>query len=153
MCGCNLLKFPGIWLIILMLISVSSCPCTNSFGDCIERANYNWLSCSIVFFSSLARFMYVYLLSIFFSFPLLSVRSAKSTVRLVVFFIFCCWLSLGLDVWSRWSDPFLSQDIREFCASHFPGRILVRAYTTFSYGYIKTPTIRPPASHHENYPM
>ena len=37
----------------------------------------------------------------------------------------CCWLSLGLFVWSGLSDLFACQNSWELSASHFPGQILV----------------------------
>ena len=43
-------------------------------------------------------------------------------------FSFLCWLSLGLVVWSGLGDPFVSQNPREVCVAHFPGRILDCAY-------------------------
>ena len=52
------------------------------------------------------------------------------------FVFFFCWLSQGLVVWPRLGDPFVSQNPKEFCASHFPGQILGCAYTTCSYGQI-----------------
>ena len=61
-------------------------------------------------------------------------RTAKSTIRQVS--ISFCWLSQGLVVWPRLSDPFVSQNPRELCTSHFPRRILGFAYTIYSYGYI-----------------
>ena len=41
---------------------------------------------------------------------------------------FFCWLSQGLVVWLRLGDPFVSYYPREFCVSHFQGKILVYAY-------------------------
>ena len=52
------------------------------------------------------------------------------------FFFCCCWLSQGLVVWPSLGDPFVSQNPREVCASHFLGRILDCAYTICSYGQI-----------------
>ena len=83
------------------------------------------------FFNPLARSRYLSLFLSSFSFILLSAGTAKSTIRQVLFF--CCWLSLGLVVWPRFDDPFLSQNSREVCASHFLGRILGCAYTICLY--------------------
>ena len=52
--------------------------------------------------------------------------TAKSTIRQLLFFC-CCWFLLGLVVWSRLSDPFVSRNPREVCASHSSGQILVCA--------------------------
>ena len=41
---------------------------------------------------------------------------------------FFCWLSLGLVVWPRFGDPFVSQSPRGVCASHSPGQILGCAF-------------------------
>ena len=41
--------------------------------------------------------------------------------------LFCCWLSLCLVLWLELSDLFISQNPREFYASHSPGQILVCA--------------------------
>ena len=45
------------------------------------------------------------------------------------FFFFFCWLSQSLDFWPGLGDVLVSQNSREFCASHFPGRILSCAST------------------------
>ena len=50
------------------------------------------------------------------------------------FFFFL--ISLGLVVWPRLDDPFVSQNRREVFASYFLGRIMGRAYTICSYGPI-----------------
>ena len=36
------------------------------------------------------------------------------------FFFCCCWLLLGLVVWPRLGEPFVFQNPRGVCASHFP---------------------------------
>ena len=78
------------------------------------------------FFSSLLKFTYLSLFSLSLIFTLWSARMAK-----LVFF--CCWLSLGLVVWLRLGDPFISQNPREVCASYSPGIILGCTYTICSY--------------------
>ena len=45
-------------------------------------------------------------------------------------------LSLGLVVWPRLGDPFVSPNPRELCSSHSPGRIPGCVYTTCLYGQI-----------------
>ena len=52
-------------------------------------------------------------------------------------YLFFCWLSLGLVVWPRLGDPYTSQNPREVCVSHSPGRILGCAYIICSYDQIK----------------
>ena len=100
------------------------------------------------FFSSLACSRYFSLLSNSFHFTLWSARTAKSTIRQVLFsfhffflfvfflFFFFCLLSLDLVVWPILCDPFESQNLIEVCTSHFPGWILGDAYTTCSYRQI-----------------
>ena len=61
------------------------------------------------FFSSLARFRYLSFFSLSFNYTPWSARTAKSTIRQVLFFY---WLSLGLVFWPRLIDP------REFCVPH-----------------------------------
>ena len=43
------------------------------------------------------------------------------------FFFFFFVDSLGLIIWPRLDDPFVSQNPKECCASHFLGRILGHA--------------------------
>ena len=73
-----------------------------------------------MFFSFLARSRYLSLLSLSFSFNLWSVGTAKSTIRNVpVFFFFFFLLCLRTVVWPVLNDPFVSQNLKEFWASHF----------------------------------
>ena len=51
--------------------------------------------------------------------------------------LFYCWLLLGLVVWPRFGNLFVSQNSRELCAFHSPRRILSFAYITYSDGWIK----------------
>ena len=86
------------------------------------------------FFSSLARSRCLSFFSLSISFTLKSAETAKSTVRQVLFFF--SWLSRGLVVWPRLGVPFVSQNPREFTASHFLGRILDCASIINSYEQI-----------------
>ena len=61
------------------------------------------------FFCSLARSRHLSLFSLAFIFPQWSAGTTKSTIRWVIFFCFN-WLSLGLVVWSRLGDIFVSQN-------------------------------------------
>ena len=85
-------------------------------------------SCSIDFFSLLARSRSLLIFSLTFIFHQWPAVTAESTIRHVFFsfFLFCwCWLSLGLVVWSRLGYPFLSKNPRNVCAFYSPGGILV----------------------------
>ena len=68
---------------------------------------------------SSARSWYLSLFSLSFIFTRCSASTAKSANRSLF-----CGRSLGLVVWPRLGDPFVSQYLREVCASHCPGRIL-----------------------------
>ena len=68
--------------------------------------------------------------------PLVTVPSAPITLispslscSIFSRFSFFCWPSLGLVVWPRFDTPFVSQNPKEFCASHFLGQIQSCAYT------------------------
>ena len=78
-------------------------------------------SYSKVFFGSLARSNFLSLFSLSFIFTQWSVRTAKSTLLLVLFFFFL--MCVTLVGWSRLGHPLVSGNIREICTSHSPGRI------------------------------
>ena len=82
-------------------------------------------SCSIDFQLSSKFKELISLFTFLQLYPVVS-RTAKSSIRLV---LFLCWLSLGLVVWPKLNDLFVSQNLKEFCASHFLGWILSCAYT------------------------
>ena len=84
-------------------------------------------------FYSQARSKYLSLFSLSFSFTQWSTGTAKFTIRQVLFFN---WLSLGLVVWPRLGDPFVSENPKELCASHFLGRILGCAYTISNSNFV-----------------
>ena len=115
-----------------------------SFGDRVKCANYNWyhrhfhvpqflqFSSKVKVTLSFFTFLSVLLcgqperqsplfgrFSFFFCFFL-----GGGCSFFFFFFFYLLLLSLGLVVWLRLGDPFESQNPREFCASHFPGRIL-----------------------------
>ena len=73
---------------------------------------------SFSFFCSLARSIYLPLFLISFNFTLWSARTAKSTIRQV---LFICELSLGLVICQRFGDSFVSENPWELCAFHSPG--------------------------------
>ena len=72
------------------------------------------------FLNSLARLRYLSLFSHSFSFILWSAGAAKSTILQIFFFffLFVCWLLLGLVFWPRFGDPFVCQSpIGVLCGS------------------------------------
>ena len=89
------------------------------------------LSCSIVFFNSLARSWYLSFFSDSFSFILWSARTAKSTI-LKILFVFFIIIRSGLVAEIRWS---VCMSHRSF-ACHFPKQVLGCAYTICSHGQI-----------------
>ena len=116
----------------------SSSPCTNPLVT-VPRTpitigitvNFTYHS----FFSSLARSKYLSFFSFSFNYTQMSARTAKSTIRYILFFFFFfffLWLSLALVVWLRLNDSFVYQNPRGVCASHSPGQILSCAYTMCS---------------------
>ena len=155
----TLLKSPGLFLVfnnvVLWMIFThplifkSSTPYTNPFVTIIIGVIVTIMFHN--FFSSLARSRYLSLFSLSDSFTLLSTRSKKSTIRQVLFlsfflslflfiylfiyfiYLFFFWLSLGLVVWPTLDDPFVSQNPKEFCTSHFLRRIQGCAYTIYYY--------------------
>ena len=86
------------------------------------------------FFNSQAWSRYLCFFSLFFSI-LLDGQLGEQSPRFCKF-SFSCWLLLGLVVWPRLGDPFVSQNLREVCASHSSGQILGCAHTICSYGQI-----------------
>ena len=112
-----------VWMVsIRPLISKSSNPCTNSFDDCIECINYSWYHRHFhvpYFFSTLTRsYLSIHFLSVL---PCSQRRQQNLLVGKLSFFI-------ALVIWSRSIDPFVSQNNREVCVSHFQGWIV---YTPF----------------------
>ena len=66
-------------------------------------------------FSSLVRYKYLYLFS----------EKVYCLAGCIHLFIYFCWLSLGLFVWLRLRDMFVSENRRKLCASRSPGHIPV----------------------------
>ena len=81
---------------------------------------------SHIFFNSLARSWYLSLFSLSFNFTQWSAGTTSPQFGKISFFC--------LVAWPRFGDPFVFQNLREDCASHFQGRILSFAYTICSYG-------------------
>ena len=114
------------WMIATCpLISKYSSPFINPFVTVPSAPITISISCFIGFFfffflvslfSFLTRSTKLSLFSLSFSFTLWSAGTTKSTHRQVLYF---CWLRLGLVVWPRLGDPFVSQNPRKVCASHY----------------------------------
>ena len=126
-----------VWIISSrLLIFKSSSPCISPLLI-VPRALIT-ISITVTFmfqsfFSSLARFRYLSHFSLPFNFILWSAGTSKSTIWQVLFFCCCCWLSLGLVLWSRLDNPAVSQNPSEVCTSHSSGQMLSCAYTICSY--------------------
>ena len=121
------------------LISKTSIPFTNPLE--IVSSKLITIGITVIlmfhnFFSSLSKSRYLSLFLLLVIFALWSTGTGKSTIWKVLFFYFCCWLSLGLLIWLRWGDILVSQNPMEFCVSHSPGWILGCAYTTLLHGQI-----------------
>ena len=125
------------WMVsICPIISKSSSPWTNPMVTVPSAPITTCITVTFIvnFFSVLYRDLGTYLSSRFLS--VLSSGHPKlqsplfSRVFWVFFFFF---LSLGLVVWPRIDDPFVSQNPKEFYASYFLGRIPRYAKTICSY--------------------
>ena len=128
-----------VWMVsTCSLISKSSSPCTSSFVTVPTALLTTGLTVTFMFhsfFSSLPRSRYLSLFLLSSSFILWSAETSRSTIRQV---LFLSWLSLGLVVRPRLGDLFVSQIPKEFCASHFLGRIPANAYNICFYIIIIT---------------
>ena len=125
-----------VWIVSSrFLISKSSSLSTNPLVT-VPTHQLQMLSPSLSFsidFSILLQSPGIHL-SFRFSFTLWLSKTLKSTIRILRFF--CCWLLLGLVVWPRLDDPFVSEYHRDVCESHFTGWILGCAYAICSYDQI-----------------
>ena len=108
---------------------------STSFADLPSMLSPS-LKCSIVFVSSWARFLVF--ISLFTFSVIHSGQPERQCPLFGMFFFFFILLSLALVVWPRLDEPFVSQNPREFCASHFLGLIQYCAYTSCSYDKILT---------------
>ena len=109
-----------------------SSPFTKPLGIVLSAPITNGNTVSFTFhsfFSLLVRSIY---LSFCFLWSLVCGQPEWQSPFFSRFFCFC-WLSLGLVVWPGLGDLFVSQNPREFCASHSLGRILFSAYTIGSF--------------------
>ena len=73
-----------------------------------------------LFFNSLARSKYLSFFSLF--------QNGQQSPQFCKVSLFC-WLSLGMFVWPRLGDTFVSQNPRAACVSHSPGQMLGCAFT------------------------
>ena len=112
------------------------------FGDCSEHTDYNWYHRFIVcFLNSLTKSKYLFFFSLSFIFTVAcrdskvyySAGSLSLSFFFFFFFFFFFWLSLGLVVWPRLGDLFVSQNPRELNTSHSPGLVL---------GFVHMPLVR-----------
>ena len=133
------LKYGAIWVVATYpLISKSSRLFINPLGVVSSTPITIGITVNFMFYSfcSLSRSRFLSLFSLFLKFSLCGQPEQQSP--LFGGFSLFCWLSLGLVVWLRLGDLFVSQNPRGVCASHFPGRILGYEYTICSYGQIET---------------
>ena len=116
-----------VWMLFpRSLISESSSPYTNLLMTVPSLPLTIVIAITFIFhifFSSLARSRFLSLFLLSFSFTLWSAGTVKSTPRQILVCRFC-WLSLGLVVWLRLVDLFVSQTPKLFRAFHFLGEIL-----------------------------
>ena len=114
-----------VWMVSIgPLICKSFRPCTKPLGTVPGLLITVGITVTFMlhsFFTSLARSRYLSLFSLSFIFILRSAGTTNSTFRQVILF---CWLPLGPVIRPRLGDPFLFQNPKEFCASHFLGQIL-----------------------------
>ena len=122
---CSLILAPEPSALITVVISVTFM--FHSFFPFSSRSRY------------LSLFFFLFFFCCFLSFWLCGQLERQSSLfgRFSFFFFFFFWLlSRGLVVWPRQDDPFVSQNPRKFCASHFLGWIPGCALTICSYGQI-----------------
>ena len=113
-----------VWIVsIRPLISKSCRPFINPLETVPSVTTITDINDTFMFYNfiiSRARFRYLFFFSLSFIFTLWSTGTVLSTIQQVSFF---CWRLLGLVVGPRLDDPFVSQNPREVCVSHFPGGI------------------------------
>ena len=114
-----------VWMVSTrLLISKSSCPCTNPLVTASRAPITVVITVTFMFhtfFSSQAKFTYLSLFSLSFSFTLWSAGTAKSTIRQVLFFFFFFFFLFTITRSGRlakikWSDR-ISKSQRILCIS------------------------------------
>ena len=104
-----------------LLISLSTSPYSNSLVTVPSAPFTIGITITFMFlsFQFSSKDLVLISFSLSFNFSLWSVGTAKSAIWQVLLF---CWLSLGLVVWPRLGELFVSQNHREVCAFHFLGK-------------------------------
>ena len=122
-----------VWMVsTFSVISTSSSLCTSP--SVTEQLIRSSLSCSKVFFQFPCKVEVIIILFTFFQFH--SVVSRDNKVHYSASYLFFCWLLLGLVVLPGLGDPFVCQNFRGVCVSHFPRQKQGCAYTICLYGQI-----------------
>ena len=127
----SILAYLSNAIVRMVLISKSPGPCTNPLVTVSSASITSGIIVTFMFHTfsvpseSLGTF--------FFRFPpVLPCDQPEKQILLFGRFSFLCWLSLGLVVWPRFDDLFVSQNLKEFCVSfsrtveHFPFVRLVK---------------------------
>ena len=126
-----------VWMVTLFHpISKSSCAFTDTFGIVPSALTTIGTTVTFMFWSFFFFLFFLFFtnLGTYLSFSFLWFSLCGLPGRQILFFY---WLWLGLVVWQRLDDPFLSQNPKEHYASHSLGWFLDRECTPFSYGQIK----------------
>ena len=146
----SFLKFPGLFFIfwpIIIILSFEWSPLVLLFSSPLVLFSILWwlywacqlhlvsplLSCSIAFS---ARSKDLSPFAFFQFYPVVSWNSKVDHLAGSFFY----WLSLGLVIWPRLSDLFVSQNPTGnvySCVTHFQGQLLHCAYTICLYGQIQ----------------
>ena len=132
-----------VWMVSTRpVISKSSSPCTNPLAIVLRAPiiigiTVIFMFQFVCFFQFPNKVLVLILLLLSFNFTQWSAGTPKSTIQQdFFFFFFFLTITLGLVVWEKLNNPFVFQNPRRVCASHFPGRILGCAYSIYSYGQI-----------------
>ena len=116
-----------VWMVFTRLLILKSSSLCINYLVTVPRAPTtigNTVTFMFHIFYSQARSRYLSFFSLSFNITLWSAGTAKFTILFL------------LIVWSRFEDPFVSQNPRGVCPSSFLGQILVCAYAISSYSQI-----------------
>ena len=111
-------------------ISKSSSPCSNPLVTVPSAPITFGITFMVLFFQYSCKVWVFISLFAFFQFYLVVSRNGKVHNWQILYF---CQLSIGLVIWLRLGDPFVSQNPREVCASHFLGRCAYNICFSVSY--------------------